>query len=262
MEKSIVFRSGRHKLAGVMHIPEIRRKSYPAVVMFHGFTGNKCESHFIFTKTARRLVLRGIAVLRFDFMGSGDSEGRFENMTLLTEINDGRKAMEFIRGNGMFDKNRLGVLGLSMGAVTASFVAAEYNIRSLVLWSPLAYTELIEQWLGKILTRKLKKNLLEKGKVYIPGVGHYLGRKIFNSLDTVKPLEHAGLYKGKVLVIHTKNDTSLPLKHSLAYFDAFHKNAVMPRIIILDEGGHTFTTEFSEQEVIGETVDFFFETLL
>jgi len=73
MEKSIVFRSGRHKLAGVMHIPEIRRKSYPAVVMFHGFTGNKCESHFIFTKTARRLVLRGIAVLRFDFMGSGDS---------------------------------------------------------------------------------------------------------------------------------------------------------------------------------------------
>jgi len=183
-------------------------------------------------------------------------------MTLLTEINDGRKAMEFIRGNGMFDRNRLGVLGLSMGAVTASFVAEEYDTRSLVLWSPLAYTGLIKQWLGKILTRKLKKHLLEKGKVYVPGVGHYLGRKFFNSLDTVKPLEHAGLYEGNVLVIHTKNDTSLPLKHSLAYFDAFHKNAVMPRIIILDEGGHTFTTEFSEQEVIGETVDFFFETLL
>lgn len=259
METGITFKSGRYNLAGVLHIPVKGKTPYPAVVMFHGFTGNKAESHFIFTKTARHLAGKGIAVLRFDFMGSGDSEGKFENMTLHTEINDGKKALEFIRKDKRFNNDRLGVLGLSMGAVTASSIASIYKTRSLVLWSPLAYPELIEE---KMLTRKLRKTLLKNGRVYPPGLGHYIGKRFFDSLSAVPPLKCAESYRGNVLVIHAKDDATLPLNHSLAYFEAFHKNAVLPRIILLDEGGHTFTTEFSEKTSIEETAEFFIETLL
>jgi len=258
MEKSIGLKSGRYNLSGVLHIPDTKKKPYPVVVMFHGFTGNRIESHFLFTKTARYLSSKGIGVFRFDFMGSGDSEGKFEDMTLLTEIRDGKNAVEFIMLHHPFDRNRMGVLGLSMGAVIASYVAAEYRTRSLVLWSPLAYPELIEK---KILTRKLKKTLQEKGKVYLPGLGHYLSKRFFRALDTVKPLEMANLYMGNVLIIHTKDDATLPIEHSFSYFEAFHNRAIQPRLIILEEGGHTFTTEFSETTVIQETSNFFLETL-
>jgi len=258
MEKSIVFKSGIYNLSGVLHIPEKGKKPYPVVVMFHGFTGNKAESHFLFTKTARHLSSKGIGVFRLDLMGSGDSEGNFEDMTLLTEIQDGKKAIEFIMSDGLFDRNRIGILGLSMGAVTASYVAAEYRTKTLVLWSPLAYPQLIEK---KILTRKLKKTLQEKGKVYPPGLGNYLGQGFFQALHTVNPLEMATLYTGNVLIIHTKDDATLPIEHSFSYFEAFHNRAIQPRLIILEEGGHTFTTELSEKTVIEETSNFLLETL-
>lgn len=258
MEKNVSFKSGRYALSGILHIPSRGKKPFPFVVMFHGFGGNKSESHFIFTKTARRLAEKGIGVLRFDFMGSGDSEGRFQDMSLNTEIKDGRKAVEFVLRDRIFDKNRFAVLGLSMGAVTAVSVASEYKARSLVLWSPVAYPSFLKNKLPK----KLEKALIEKGRVYPPGLGHYLGKKFYESIQEVNPLATASVYGGNVLVVHTKDDTSVPLKHALAYFEVFHKNALMPRILVLDEGGHTFTTEFSEKEVIAETVDFFAEILL
>lgn len=258
MEIGVTIKSGRYNLVGVLHIPEEGKTSYPVVVMFHGFTGNKAETHFIFTKTARYLVKKGISVLRFDFMGSGDSEGKFEDMTLKTEMNDGKKIMEFILQDKRFNRDRIGVLGLSMGAVTAVFTASKYKTAALVLWSPLAYPEVLKN----SLTRGLRKELLKKGKVYPPGMGHYLGKGFFDSLSAVNPLKYARSYSGNVLVVHTKDDTSVPLKHSLAYFEAFHESSVLPRIIILDEGGHTFATEFSEKTVIEETAEFFTETLL
>lgn len=45
--------------------------------MLHGFTGNKTETHFLYTRLARQLATQGIAALRFDFAGSGDSQGEF-----------------------------------------------------------------------------------------------------------------------------------------------------------------------------------------
>ncbi|HOL21956.1 MAG TPA: alpha/beta hydrolase [bacterium] len=259
MEKDIRFKSGRYNLAGVLHIPERGKKPYPVVIMFHGFTGHKAESHFLFTKLARNLLSNGIATFRFDFMGSGDSEGNFEDMTLHTEIQDGRKAIELVMADSAFNKACIGILGLSMGAITANYIAAEYKVKTLVLWSPLAYPELIEQ---KVLTRKLKKILQEKGKVYPPGLGHYLGKPFFKSLHSVKPLEAAKQFTGNAFIIHTKDDATLPVDHSMVYFEAFHNRAVLPRLLILEEGGHTFTTDFSEKTVIEETTIFFQETLI
>jgi uncharacterized protein len=259
MEKNVVFKSGGYNLSGVLHIPEKVKVPYPAVVMFHGFTGSKAESHFIFVKMARSLVDRGIAAFRFDFMGSGDSEGKFQNMSLHTEMNDGKKAIEFIKKDKKIKSGCLGILGLSMGAVTASFTASVYGTKALALWSPLAYPSIIEE---RILTKKLRKALQEKGRIYPPGMGHHLGIKFFESLNAVDPLEYADSYRGSALIVHTKDDATLPLSHSLAYFESFHKNAIFPRIFILDEGGHTFTTESSEKTVIKETAEFFVEALL
>jgi len=258
METSVTIKSGRYNLSGVLHVPAKGKAPYPSVVMFHGLGGNKAESHFIFTKTARFLAGKGIAVLRFDFMGSGDSEGKFENMTPRTEMNDGRRILEFIIRDGRFSNDRIGVLGLSMGAVTASFVASEYETRSLVLWSPLAYPKILEK---RALTRKLRRELAEKGRVYLLGAGQYVNRKFFDSLDNVCPLDYAKSYRGNVLIVHAKDDATLPLEHSFAYFESFHGSAVLPRIIVLEDGGHTFTTEFSETTVIEETAEFFAETL-
>lgn len=256
MEKQIIFDGSKGKLFGVIHFSE--KEKSPGVILFHGFTGNKCESHFLFTKFARRLCKEGISVLRFDFYGSGDSEGNFYEMTLESEMEDGVKAVEFMKSIERIDKEKIGVVGLSMGAVIGTFVSFKFpEIKAVALWSPLAFPKIIKK---KILTKKLKEKILNNGKVYIPGIGHYLSKEFFDSLEKISIEKFAENYKGRVLIIHTKDDSALDIKHPLFYFEKFHENASDIKMVILEKGGHTFVTEESENRVIEETTEFFVET--
>ncbi len=255
MEKPIIFESEGKKLFGVVHLVEGEKG--PGVILFHGFTGHKAESHFIFTRLARLLCKNGISVLRFDFMGSGDSEGNFEDMALHTEMKDGENAVKYFKKFKKIDKERIGVLGLSMGAVTAVYTALKLNTKSLCLWSPLAYPSIIT----RRLTKKIKEQLDKKGKAYLPGIGLYISKKFIESRKVVKPLEFAKEYRGNVLIIHCKDDKTLPLKHSFSYFKNFHYNTRFSELIIFDKGGHTYVLEETEKEVLEQTLKFFKETL-
>ncbi|MCK9266614.1 alpha/beta hydrolase [bacterium] len=259
MEQFVTIKSGRYNLVGILTTPNNQTVPCPLVIMCHGFTGTKSESHFIFTKTARFLVKKNISSLRFDFMGSGDSEGSFEKMTLKTQIKDGENVVKFLSSKNLFDPKKIGALGLSMGAVISTHLATLFNLKSQVLWSPLAFPGTVADRVE--LTPETKKNLLTKGKAYFPDKGLYIGNEFLKSTKQINPLENAKDYKNNVLIIHTKDDQVLTMEHPLAYFKYFHKKALMPQLLVLDEGGHTFKSEFSEKTVIEETASFFVDTL-
>ena len=257
MEKQIIFEGCKGKLFGILHISEEEKS--PGIILFHGFTGNKCESHFIFTKLARRLCKEGFSVLRFDFYGCGDSEGNFEEMTLFTEMKDGEKAFEYINSLDFIEKDKIGVLGISMGAIIAVYTASKFNqIKGLCLWSPLAFPLHLKR---KILTKKMSKKIEKEKKIYIPEFGHYIGKGFIESLEQINIDEYVKDYKGNILIIHTKDDISVDLKHPFYYFERFHKNSSNLKLVIFNKGGHTFTTEESEIKLIQETTNFFKETL-
>lgn len=257
MERVVGFRGSKGKLFGVLHIAG---EKSPGVILFHGFTGNKCESHFIFTKLARNLCNEGISVLRFDFYGSGDSEGNFEDMTLETEIKDGEFAVNYLKSLNFINKESIGICGLSMGGFVSVCVASKFKeVKSLCLWSPVAFTEIIEK---KFITKRIREKIEKNGKSYIPNIGHYIGKGLLDSIKQINIEEYAQKYKGNVLIIHTKDDPVVSLSHSLFYFEKFHESSINLKMLVLDKGGHTFTTEQSEKRVIEETRDFFRETLL
>ena len=112
MEKPVVFENEGQQIVGMLHAPDGAEGLSPAVVMFHGFTGTKVEPHRLFVKTARRLAEEGFYVLRFDFRGSGDSEGEFREMTLEGEISDAKASLDFILSQPGVDRGRIGVIGL------------------------------------------------------------------------------------------------------------------------------------------------------
>src|SRR5271155_5466123 len=86
-------RTPRAHLAAVLH----RAPGKRLVILCHGFTGNKIESGRLFVQTARALQQAGISALRFDFMGSGDSSGEFNQMTPDTQIQDALDALAWSR---------------------------------------------------------------------------------------------------------------------------------------------------------------------
>jgi alpha-beta hydrolase superfamily lysophospholipase len=105
-----------------------------AVVMAHGFHGDKTGSARHFVDLARDLAQVGVSTLRFDQPGSGDSSGNFEDASFDAWV----ATIEHFARRLHADGYRLVLLGESMGGVAAMAAAARLaeQVRGLVLWNP------------------------------------------------------------------------------------------------------------------------------
>ena len=68
----------------------------PAVIMLHGFSVDRNELLFSHKILADKLCEQGIASFRFDFMGSGESDGEFKNASVLTEVMDAETILDYV----------------------------------------------------------------------------------------------------------------------------------------------------------------------
>jgi len=240
----------------MIHRPErVRaRRGGPGVVFFHGFTGDRMESHWLFVKCSRALAQAGVASLRFDFYGSGESEGEFSEVTLQGEIADATEAVEFLRRQKGIDPERIGLLGLSLGGAIAATLAVPSRAAALVLWSALAHPTHLRQ-------------LAESAAVAIPAANggreycaHAISPSFLETIDQVDPLKAIASFQAPTLIIHPEKDEHLPLSHPEDYFQAV--GSAIKEKVIVPGADHTFTSVAWEREVIDRTVAWFTTHLL
>ena len=62
--------------------------------------------------------------MRFDFNGHGDSDGEFENMTVLNEIEDANAILNYVKTDPHV--RNIYLVGHSQGGVVASMLAGLY----------------------------------------------------------------------------------------------------------------------------------------
>ncbi|MBC7187541.1 MAG: alpha/beta fold hydrolase [Calditrichaeota bacterium] len=129
-EYPVAFQSEGHQLVGILHMPAMHAGR--GVIMCHGFTGNKVESRRLFVEAARAFAEAGMAVLRFDFYGSGDSEGDFADTTLTHNIVNLVDAMQYMKQQ---DCTRVAVLGVSLGGAAAILTLSHHPAEAFVGWS-------------------------------------------------------------------------------------------------------------------------------
>ena len=253
-ESLVEFPNARGKLLrGMFHQPAGVRSGQPAVVFFHGFTGDRMESHWIFVKCARALAREGIASLRFDFYGSGESEGTFYEATLQSEIADARAAVRFMQQRKGVDAARLGLCGLSLGGCVAACVAPAAKARALVLWSAVAHPAILQN-----LSKKLGN-----GSPNHPGAFQYNAREIsarfLQDAAKVDPLSSIRRFARPTLIVHPGRDETVPRSHAEDFLQA--SKAEVKELVIIPGADHTYTSIAWESEVIRRTVEWFREYL-
>lgn len=86
VEQAFTVQGHQGNICALLHKPDGFRKgrSYPVVLIFHGFTGNKNEDMLIML--SEKLGQEGIASVRFDFNAHGESDGEFSGMTVANEL--------------------------------------------------------------------------------------------------------------------------------------------------------------------------------
>lgn len=109
----------------------------PAVLMLHGFASSRDEVGDMYKRLAAALADNGIASLRIDFRGWGESAGAMEDSTVSGQVEDAAVAYQYLSGLDFVDKTRIGLLGFSLGGGIAVFSAGEHPdwFKSMTLWS-------------------------------------------------------------------------------------------------------------------------------
>lgn len=200
-ELPFFFRRGPARLFGLLHeaTSPARRSGF---VLSHPFAEEKLWSHRVFVSLARALAARGHAVLRFDYHGAGDSDGRSGDSSLETHLADLTGAVDTLAAR-LPALERIGLIGLRLGASFAARLAERaadgigpVPLRGapLVLWDPVLDGE---AYLQEVLRANLSAQLATHGKVLETrevmsqrilsgGVvnvdGYEIGRALFESL--------------------------------------------------------------------------------
>lgn len=255
-EAPIVFTSEGQQVVGIWHRPA-GAGPFPAVLLLHGFTGHKGEAHRLFVQAARALAAGGMAALRIDFRGSGDSAGEFHEMTIAGELADARAALRFLRDLPDVDAGRIGVLGMSMGGmVTAFLLAEEPALRAAVLWNPVGNPKRLRD---DRYTPEKKSQLETTGVVDLDGWP--VGAPFIVELGTLDPLRAIVKAACPVLVIQADRDETVPLSEGEGYLDALRAAGREVALHIVRGADHTFNSLAWTREVVGRSQSWFAEKL-
>ena len=107
-----------HTLRAMLNLPD--GISHPPVVLnLHGFGGSLSGYKYAHTHLARVLEAKGIACLRFDFYGCGESDGEFEEMTFTGLLEDTQDVYEWLKEQDFVDTDKIILSGQSMGGFVA-----------------------------------------------------------------------------------------------------------------------------------------------
>ncbi len=253
------FTNHGQKLFGVIHIPKTE-KPPPVVVFCHGLAGQKVGMHRMYVLLAECLAKNGIASFRFDFRGSGDSEGNFSDMSLKGEVSDCLSAMKFIADHKSIDSNRIGVFGRSLGGAIAILSSYQFKkVKSVALWAPIYDAEQWEEKWEMVETNQLdEKERREMMRVngQLPSMAFY--EELF---DLSLNKEIKALNNVPMLLIHGENDPIVSIKHSEKYLSQRKESKAPTEFLRLPHGDHDFTHPEEKLQAIGQTCKWFRKTL-
>ena len=201
------------KLQAVIQKPDLKPgQQCPMVVFCHGFGGTKEGP--LFELITDSLQKHGIASIRFDFNGHGESEGKFEEMTVPNEINDAKKVIEYVRDLRYVSK--IALVGHSQGGVVASMTAGELgsDISAVVLMAPAA---VLRDDAIRGSTFGKQYNPLDPPEYVELWGPQRLGRNYIKTAFSLPIYETAANYHGPALIIHGNGDRIVPYTYGLRF---------------------------------------------
>jgi uncharacterized protein len=195
-------------LAAVLHVPDTDRP-VPCVVACHGLSASKESDKYL--RLGEVLTGAGLALVRFDFRGCGESSGVEEDTTIASRIEDVEAVLAALATHPRLAPRR-GLLGSSLGGFVALHAAARRPGVPVVTWNaPASLTE-------------LANDDLEEGR----GLGVAFALEYSTGRYALAP---RGV--GRHLIVHGEADDVVSLEHAAA----LHEAAAEPCEIIVIAGG-------------------------
>ncbi|MBP1155626.1 MULTISPECIES: alpha/beta fold hydrolase [unclassified Paenibacillus] len=261
MEHHITIRSGEQELAATLHYPEsgngenkIRKgnERFPIIIIAHGFVGSRIGVDRLFVLAAREYARNGYMVLRYDYGGCGESTGDYGSGGLDVMIDQTRSVLDYALDIDCVDPQRVILLGHSLGGAVSILTAArDKRVKTLVLWSAVAYP--FNDIVG-ITGKKAYEEAVQLGSTDY--LGYSLKPVFFESLAKHQPFEQLRKFSGDVFLVHGTADDVIPVDYCFLYQKLFwlRSQGQCDKEVIF-QADHTFTGGQAKEQVIRKTRD-------
>ncbi|GAB1691285.1 alpha/beta hydrolase [Krasilnikovia sp. M28-CT-15] len=203
------------RLAGTFAKPSTHPRS--VTVLVHGGGVTRDEGGF-FTRLADGMATAGVASLRFDLRGHGESEGRQEDLTIAGVLNDIRSAVAHARTQA--GTTVVNLLGASFGGGICGYYAGHRptDLDRLVLINPLVnykgrFVDDKPYWSDDQIDESAGRELSENG--FLPHSPTFkLGRPLLNEVFHLRPDQAVERIAVPTLILHGTADTFIPVQSS------------------------------------------------
>jgi putative redox protein len=240
MRQKVEFTSGQHTLSGLLETPESNVKFY--ALFAHCFTCGKDVAAA--SRISRALTAKGIAVLRFDFTGLGNSDGDFANTNFSSNIQDLVSAADFLRQE--YSAPKL-LIGHSLGGAAVLGVAQKVaeSVAVVTIGSPSDAAHVAHNFADHI--DDIEAN--GEAEVNLAGRKFKIQKQFLddiNSYDT----GHISKLKKALLVMHSPVDTIVKISEAEKIYQA----ALHPKSFVsLDNADHLLSDK-NDSEYAAEVI--------
>jgi alpha-beta hydrolase superfamily lysophospholipase len=216
------FDANGYKLTGTLHLPE--RRKPPVVIGCHGLFANRNSPKQI--SLAQACNTHGIAYLRFDHRGCGDSQGDFNEVTSLpARCHDLKQAITAMQHH-LLVGDLLALFGSSFGGTVVLSYAASHQAPSIITYAAPSNSTTIRH-------ADLKD---ERGNRPHPSL--FSKELAFDIVPNLK-------FVSNVLIVHSQNDETVPVDHA----HNIHANVSSPKTLkIFDDGDHRMSNPQHQQQ--------------
>ncbi|MDR2876434.1 MAG: lysophospholipase [Chromatiales bacterium] len=182
-------------------------------VFAHCFT---CHRNYRFIRQiARALTQSGFGVLRLDFMGLGESGGRFEDSNFSSNVGDVRAAANFLATH---HRAPALLIGHSLGGT--AMLAAAPHFRSVkavaIINSPSAPAHVLSQLAG------VENTVASSGeaRVEIGGLSYLITAQLVEDLRAQHPAIDIAELDAALLLLHAPDDRTVDFDHAQRLYAA------------------------------------------
>ncbi len=228
----------------VLPVGTAAHEKFPLVVIHHGHGGGRNENGGL-TRVADALAHAGIASIRFDFAGAGDSKEPFTKLSYTTMLADSSAALTYAVRHFPIDTKHIGGFGYSEGSAVVAMQAGLVNTpyQAVALLGPLAHpTAVFETFFGGAAKfQALYAEAQQNGYAVVTtpfGQVQNTSLEWFQETIAANPTKDISYFRGRVEILWGTKDQIIPYREVSAYVAATRhaKRTTVVKIADADHG--------------------------
>jgi uncharacterized protein len=216
----------------------------PLVVIHHGHGGGRNENGGL-ARVADALGRAGIASIRFDFAGAGDSTEPFTKLSYTTMLADSNAALVWAVRNLPIDKDRIGGFGYSEGSAVVAMQAGQpfTPYKAVGLLGPLAHPpEVFDLFFGGNFHAYYAEAQANGFAVVTTPFGQVQNTSLewFQETVAADPTGDIAFFEGRVALIWGENEQVIPFSQVEAYQKATATSAKRTTTVTIPDADHGY----------------------